>query len=72
MPHHRKEKMNALIDHGFKWDASFKSEKWDKRFEALFRFYDEFKTCNVPHSYKHTDEYGNDVGLGEVMLSYRR
>lgn len=40
MPVHREEKLNSLVEHGFKWDASFKSEQWDKRYEVV-----ELLTC---------------------------
>jgi hypothetical protein len=72
LPSHREEKLSALIEHGFKWDASFKSEQWDKRYEALLKFYDEFKTCNVPHSYKYVDETGEEIGLGRWLEHQRR
>jgi hypothetical protein len=68
----REEKLNALIEHGFKWDASFHSNQWERRYEALLRFYEEFKTCNVPHSYKFRDDDGTIVSLGRWLEKQRR
>lgn len=72
LPRHREEKLSALIEQGFKWDVSYKSEQWDKRYDALLKFYDEFKSCNVPHSYKYIDENGEEVGLGRWLEHQRR
>jgi len=40
--------------------------------QALLRFYEEFKTCNVPHSYKFTDEDGSEIALGRWLEHQRR
>lgn len=42
-PTDREEKLLALMEHGFRWDASYHSTQWEKRYEVLIRSFPDIK-----------------------------
>lgn len=68
----RLEKLNALTAHGFLWNlygSKYENNNWDRHYEALFVYEQEYGTCNVVNSYKYQYD-GKLIKLGRWLGEY--